>query len=239
MLTLQKGTGGWPGATRAMAEYWAENTLPENATAMADYWLRGVARTEQDSTAAIPRQNMAPHVAAALALDITRTATIDEVTNLLRGLRADGAAIAGRPTYGSRHGRDQITYVDFTFSAPKSVSIAMALAPTDAERAMIVGAHRDAVMAAMEHLESIIGVARKGAGGSKGSIPGKIGWVSYDHYTARPSIQIPHKEADGTKTTLIATVHNRKVAADMQLHTHVATPTAVFADDGTVGSNDS
>ena len=104
---------------------------------------------------------------------------------------------------GPGAGRDRITYVDFTFSAPKSVSIAMALAPTQAERHMIVGAHRDAWMSAMEHLETIVAHARKGKGGLKGSVAGELGWVSFDHYTARPTIEIPHTEADGTRTTLI------------------------------------
>src|SRR4051794_33592037 len=67
-----------------------------------------------------------------------------EVVNLLQGRRADGEEIAGRQAYKVGAGKDRITYVDFTFSAPKSVSVAMALAPTDAERHMIVGAHRDA-----------------------------------------------------------------------------------------------
>src|SRR3954454_6502920 len=73
-------------------------------------------------------------VAAALGLDVTRTATHEEVVNLLQGRRADGEEIAGRQSYKVGAGRDRITYVDFTFSAPKSVSVAMALAPTDAER---------------------------------------------------------------------------------------------------------
>lgn len=239
MLTFHKGAAGGPQSARAMAEYYGENTIPEHATALADYYLRGVARSEADCTAAIPRQDVAPHVAAALGLDINRTATAAEVTNLMLGLRADGAEIAGRSKVPAQKRNERIVWADFTFSAPKSVSIAMALAPTDAERHMIAGAHRDAWMAGMAHLETIIAHARKGAGGSKGSIPGKLGWVSYDHYTARPSIHIPHTEADGTKTTLIQTVHNRKIPADMQLHTHVVTPTAVFCDDGTVGSVDS
>src|SRR4029077_2317592 len=129
----------------------------------------------------------------------------------------------------------RITYIDFTFSAPKSVSVAMALAPTEAERHMIVGAHRDAWTSAMDHLEDIVAHARKGDGGSKGRVRGSLGWVSFDHHTARPTVEIPHTEADGTKTTLIQTV---KVAGDMQLHTHVTTPNAVVCEDGTVGSMD-
>ncbi len=238
MLSFRKGTAAAPSAAKAMAEHLREQTLPEEMIEMADYYLRGVRRTEVMGTAAVPRQNMAPAVAAALGLDLNRTASHEEVVNLLSGRRADGAALPGAQRQVRMKGRDRITYVDFTFSAPKSVSVAMALAPTEAERHMIVGAHRDAWMAAMEHLEDIIGRARKGKGGRLGSVPGDIGWVSFDHYTARPTVEIPHTEADGTKTTLIQTVRNAKVAGDMQLHTHVTTPNVVAAEDGTIGSLD-
>lgn len=235
MLTFRKGTGGAPTAAQAMAEHLREQTLPEEMVEMADYYLRGVKRAEVAGTAAIPRQDMPLAVAEALGLDVTRTATHEEVVNLLRGQRADGAEIAGKQNYKVAAGKDRITYVDFTFSAPKSVSIAVALAPTEAERHMIVGAHRDAWMAGMAHLEGIVAHARKGKAGSKGSVPGKLGWVSFDHYTSRPTVEIPHTEADGTKTTLIQTV---KVAGDMQIHTHVTTPNVVACEDGTVGSMD-
>src|SRR3954469_4848344 len=117
-----------------MAEHLREQTIPEEMVAMADYYLRGVKRAEVAGTAAIPRQDMPVAVAQALGLDVTRTATHEEVVNLLQGRRADGEEIVGRQTYKVGPGRDRITYVDFTFSAPKSVSVAMALAPTDAER---------------------------------------------------------------------------------------------------------
>ena len=238
MLTFRKGTAGTPTAAQAMADHLSEQTLPEDMVAMAEYYLRGVKRAEAEGTAAMPRQDMPLAVAEALGIDTNRTLTKAEVVNLLRGVRADGEAIEGKKNYRVAAGKDRITYVDFTFSAPKSVSVAMALAPTDAERHMIVGAHRDAVMAGMAHLETIIALARKGDGGSKGSVPGKLGWVTYDHYTARPTIEIPHTEADGTQTTLIQTVRNAKVAGDMQLHTHVTTPNVVVCGDGTVGSMD-
>jgi len=238
VLTFRKGTGGAPTAAKAMAEHLREQTIPEEMVAMADYYLRGVKRAEVAGTAAIPRQDMPIAVAQALGLDVTRTGTHQEVVNLLQGRRADGEEIAGRRPYTVAAGKDRITYVDFTFSAPKSVSVAMALAPTDAERHMIVGAHRDAWMAAMAHLETIIARARKGKAGSKGSVPGKLAWVSFDHYTARPTIEIPYTEADGTKTTLIQTVANPKIAGDMQLHTHVTTPNVVVCEDGSVGGMD-
>ena len=230
MLTFSKGVGRAPSAARAMAEYLAESTVPDEAMELADYYVRGIERVEAEGTAAIPRSDMAPAVAAALGLDMGRTAKVSEVANLLQGLRADGEAIEGRQSYKVGAGQDRVSYLDMTFSAPKSVSVAMALAPTEAERHIIVGAHRDAWMAAMAHLETIIAHARKGAAGSKGSVPGKLGWVSFDHYTARPTIQVPHTEDDGTRTTLIQSVRNPAVPADMQLHTHVTVPNVVFAD---------
>ena len=64
---------------------------------MADYYLRGVKRSEVAGTAAIPRQDMSPAVAAALGIDVNRTATHEEVVNLLQGRQADGDEIKGRP----------------------------------------------------------------------------------------------------------------------------------------------
>lgn len=75
MLTFRKGTGGAPTAAAAMAEHLREQTMPEEMVAMADYYLRGVKRAEVAGTAAIPRQDMSPAVAAALGIDVTRTAS--------------------------------------------------------------------------------------------------------------------------------------------------------------------
>ena len=184
MLTFRKGTGGAPTAAKAMAEHLREQTIPEEMVAMADYYLRGVKRAEVAGTAAIPRQDMPMAVAAALGLDVTRTATHEEVVNLLQGRRADGEEIAGK-----RHkvaaGKDRITYVDFTFSAPKSVSLAMALAPTEAERHMIVGAHRDAWMSAMAHLETIIARARKGMAAPRAAC--RASWAGSASTTTPPA----------------------------------------------------
>ena len=134
MLTFRKGTAGTPTAAQAMADHLSEQTLPEEMVAMAEYYLQGVKRAEVEGTAAMPRQDMPLAVAEALGIDTNRTLTKAEVVNLLRGVRADGDAIEGKKNYRVAAGKDRITYVDFTFSAPKSVSVAMALAPTDAER---------------------------------------------------------------------------------------------------------
>lgn len=237
MLSFRKGTGGAPSAAAAMSNYLAEESQSAEMTALSDYYLRGVKRSEAIGTAAIPRQDMDPAVAEALGIDTSRTVTREEMTNLLSGYRTDGSRLSGADQrYREHKNRDRITFTDFTFSSPKAVSISMALAPTEAERHVIIGAHRDAWMAAMEHLETVIGRARKGAGGKLGSIPGKIGFVSYDHFTSRPTVELPHTEADGTRSTIIQTVET--VAGDMNLHTHVLVPNVVVCADGTIGSTD-
>src|SRR3954451_6659009 len=93
-----------------MAEHLREQTIPEEMVAMADYYLRGVKRAEVAGTAGIPRQDMPLAVAHALGLDVTRTATHEEVVNLLQGRRADGEEIAGRQAYKVGAGKDRITY---------------------------------------------------------------------------------------------------------------------------------
>ena len=64
---------------------------------MADYYLRGVKRAEVTGTAAIPCPDMPPSVAAVLGLEVHRTARHEAVVNLLRGLRAEGAALQIAP----------------------------------------------------------------------------------------------------------------------------------------------
>jgi len=54
-----------------MAEYLAESTVPDEAMALADYYVRGIERVEAEGTAAIPRADMTPAVAAALGRDAT------------------------------------------------------------------------------------------------------------------------------------------------------------------------
>ena len=233
MLSFRKGTGGTPKAAASRAEYYGEKEAA--SVSIADYYLRGMVRAETEGAAAVPRDRMSVRVAEQLGIDSSRTLRQDEVTNLLLGLRADGEAIEGKTPARKVPGRDTITYYDFTFSAPKSVSVAMALAPTDAERHIIIGAHRDAVAAAMDHLESIVAYARKNAGPAA---RGEIGYWTYDHYTARPAVEIAATEADGTPTTLIQTVYNPAIKADMQLHTHAITPNIVAAFDGSVGALD-
>ena len=130
----------------------------------------------------------------------------------------------------------RIGYIDLTFSADKSVSIAWALATTQAEQAMILQAHRDAVSAVMRTIENLNGRARRGKAGAGGFDPGHIVWLRFEHFTARPTIEIADcDEQSGETLTRHFTV---RTPGDPQLHTHVVVPNAVVTQSGRVGGLD-
>ena len=157
-----------------------------------------------------------------------------ERANILDGKRADGAALDAADWRNAvNRSKTPIGYVDFTFSADKTISLAWAFAPTEAERNQLAQAHKDAVAATMAEIEQVIGQARKGKGGKEGTEQGRIGWITFDHYTARPTIEIARETADGRTETEIVSV---KVAGDPQLHTHVAVPNVIVTESGRVVS---
>jgi hypothetical protein len=132
------------------------------------------------------------------------------------------------------HARE-IAYIDLCFSADKSVALAWAFAPTEAERNAVAQAHRDAVEAAMAYVSTEIGQARRGKAGKDGAEPGQVGWIAFDHYASRPTVEIARAGADGVPETELVTL---KVAGDPNLHTHVAVPNVVLAKAGRAGSLD-
>ena len=153
------------------------------------------------------------------------------------GPPADGTALRlGSFLDGLDDTRARIGYVDLCWSADKSVSLAWAMAPTEAERNLIAQAHKDAVASALVYVESELGRARKGKAGRDGYDAGRIGWISFDHYASRPTVEVARTDpATGQPYTELVTL---KVAGDPQLHTHVAVPNVVLTDDGRVGSLD-
>ena len=159
------------------------------------------------------------------------------LSNLMAGRRADGGEVRlGALLEGLTATRARIGYVDVCWSADKSVSLAWAMAPTEAERNMIAQAHKDAVASAMLHVEAEIGRARRGKAGKDGFDPGQIGWISFDHYASRPTVEVARTDArTGQAYTELVTL---KVAGDPQLHTHVAVPNVVLTGDGRVGGLD-
>jgi conjugative relaxase-like TrwC/TraI family protein len=193
-----------------------ETDIPELQTKLAEYYANGMKPDAAHQTAAITRADMNAGMANLLGIDPSGPLSVEQVTHLLTGLRADGEAIPGKQVQKTKD-RAQIAYIDLTFSAPKSLSVAIAFAPTEAERAILDRAHRDAVDTTLAHISTVIGVARKGKGGSKGADPGHIAWVQFDHFTARPTIKMPVME-NGVPATEIHTI---RVAGDPQGHTHV------------------
>jgi TrwC relaxase len=72
-----------------------------------------------------------------LGLDATRPAAQAKVASLMLGKRADGQEIKGRARRAANQDgtRERTAFVDFTWSASKTLSVAIALAKTPEERA--------------------------------------------------------------------------------------------------------
>ena len=157
--------------------------------------------------------------------------------HMLAGKRADGEELRLGPLLEALSAsRARIGYVDLCWSADKSVSLAWAFAPTEAERNMIAQAHKDAVASALDYVQAELGRARKGKAGRDGFDAGQIGWISFDHYASRPTVEFARTDpATGERYTELVTL---KVAGDPQLHTHVAVPNVVLTEDGRVGALD-
>ena len=172
------------------------------------------------------RPDLSPAMAERLGLDPTRPAyrttgtndpattwaTQAEVANLMQGRRADGQDIRGRTKRaGARTG-----FVDFTFSASKPLSVAIALATSPEERATLIGVHQAAVKNAMAYVEREMGHVRRGKNGRGGTEAAEIAHVSFDHFTSRPV-------GEGV--------------IDPQTHTHViAFTSSALTQSGHVGS---
>jgi hypothetical protein len=161
-----------------------------------------------------------------------------ERAHILAGRMANGTQLTDQAYRALLdHSTARTGYIDFTFSAPKSLSVAWAFAPTKAERAMLHQAHRDAVESVMRTIENEIGRARKGDGGKNGFEPGAVAWVSFDHYAARPTVEVVRRDAQHEAVTEFHTLTGTdgRVPGDMQIHTHVAVMNAVETASGRVG----
>jgi conjugative relaxase-like TrwC/TraI family protein len=161
----------------------------------------------------------------------------DIVSAVAQGRRPDGGPL--RPTTfldGLTASRAPVRFVDFCLSVDKSVSAAWALATNEAERALLHAVHRDAVTATMRTIEERLGRARRGKGGRGGYEPGKLAWVSFDHFTSRPTLEVAARDpVTGESYTHLATV---RVAGTPQLHTHVCVLSHVLTASSHVGSID-
>lgn len=113
-------------------------------------------------------------------LNISNEFNKDTFHNLLNGTPKDGVELGRINKNGEREHR---AGWDFTFSAPKSVSL-MALVGGD-ER--LIEAHRKASDSAMKWLESEFATVRvpDGNGGSNYETTGNLAWASFVHGTSR------------------------------------------------------
>ena len=173
------------------------------------------------------RPDMDPRVAAALGIASARAAPRDgQLDALFEARRAD----TGEDW--SQHVRKNSGF-DFVFAPHKSVSLAAEFAPTEAERQMIRNAIHGASDDALRYAAHDLGFARKGHAGEKGAEAGEIGWVTFAHDAARPTVAVQNGP-DGATYLLDA-----PIAGDPHYHLHNFIPNLVVTDDGRVGSIDS
>jgi len=238
-----------------MADHLMEETLSPEAVALGDYYTRNRAaelgagpgaegepgpEAPQRGTRPQPRRDMHPGLARALGLDPHGIPSVEQVSQVLAGRRADGGELATNEAATAR----SVSYIDLCFSAPKSVSLAWAFAPTEAERATLLQAHRDAVDAALRYAARDIGQVRRGKAGLGGTERGHIAWIGFEHFTARPTAEV--KRADPATGEVVTELHTLRPApgrdpsgaGDPQLHTHCAVPNLVLTDGGHLGALD-
>jgi AAA domain/TrwC relaxase len=194
----------------------------------------GEAQPEQDANRALGR------FLAAMGSE-EKIPSPKERESILSGRAADGRELSDRQYRAVLEtSKSRISYIDLTFSAPKTVSIAWAFAPTTAERAIIHQAHRDAIDSVMLAIEKQIGRASKGRSARHGYEQGVIGWVAFDHYAARPTVEVIRTDGLGQSFTELHRLTSTKgrIPGDMQVHTHVAVPNIVETPSGRVGGLD-
>jgi hypothetical protein len=166
-----------------------------------------------------------------------REPTVEDAANIAEGKLARGLALSTpdwRRLVNAK--RERVTFLDLTFSADKSLSATWALAPTAAERALLLDIHRTAVAETMHYVEHSLGQVRRGDGGRHGIERGHIAWITFGHFTSRPTVDVERVDKEGRSYTDFATVPLRR--ADPQIHTHAIVPNVVLTESGHVGSMD-
>jgi len=172
------------------------------------------------------RTDMASAVAQALGINPSLAPGDDALERLFEARRADTGEA------WTEHKRSVSAY-DLTASPDKSVTLAIEFARDDAEKAALILAVWRANDDAMRYVAGEIGWARRGRGGKDGAEPGEVGWASFMHFTARPTLAV-QDGPDGQ--TYVMDV---PVPGDPQTHIHNAMFNLVVTADGHVGSLDS
>jgi hypothetical protein len=171
------------------------------------------------------RPDMPRLIADAIGIDPRKMPRDKEMARLFEGRRADNGDA------WSQHKR-KLSGFDLVFSPHKSVTVAAEFAPTAAESALIWNAVDRANDRVMRYVAQVVGWARKGAGGEDGADPGAVGWMSFRHHTARPTMLVQ----DGThgQTYLM----DSPAAGDPHMHIHNFLMNVVATADGRIGSLD-
>jgi hypothetical protein len=171
------------------------------------------------------RPDMPAILAKAIGIDPRKMPRDAEMSRLFEGRRADSGEA------WSNHNR-KLSGLDLVFSPHKSVTLAAEFAPTAAEAALLWNAVDRAADRAMRYVAHEVGWARKGAGGGDGADPGAVGWISFRHHTARPTLQL--QDGRGGPTYL----YDAPVAGDPHVHVHNFLMNIVATADGRIGSLD-
>ena len=214
-LVLRYFTEDKPEPTHPPALDEAGRQLEESGRLVAYY-------TGRDSRASW-RPDMPVLVARAIGIDPHKMPRDAEMSRLFEARCAD----TGEPW--TLHKR-KLSGFDLVFSPHKSVSLAAEFAATPAETAAIWNAVDRASDRAMRYVAHVIGWARKGAGGEDGADPGAVGWISFRHHTARPTL--PIQDGPGGQTYLF----DAPVAGDPHMHIHNFLMNLVVTAEGRVGS---
>ncbi len=215
---------------RLLLRYFTENTpepihppaLDEAGRQLEDGGRLTAYYTGRDARATW-RPDMPAIFAEAAGIDPRRMPRDADMSRLFEGRRADTGEA------WSKHQR-KLSGFDFVFSPHKSVSLAAEFAATPSESAAILNALDRANDAAMRHAAQILGWARKGAGGQDGADPGAVGWISFRHHAARPTL--PIQDGRGGQTYLF----DAPVAGDPHAHIHNFLMNMVVTDEGRIGS---
>jgi hypothetical protein len=240
MMTFGKIAAGAPSAMGGMTKHMLTQTVPREVADLSRYYTR---ENELGENEARVRRDMHPVAAKGLGLNPELPVGMDEINSLLSGRRADGEKIEGKtysefreyvdPKTGETKTKVPIGSVDFCLTPDKSVSVAWAFA-TPAEQAAIYQAHSDAANATMAYVEMHMAKAGRGKGGAEGYDQGHLAWVEFDHYTARPTLDIV-TQVNGQNSTERVIID---VPGDPDLHRHYTVMNAVFCENGRVGSLD-
>lgn len=240
MLNFAKIAGGAASSMGGMTKHMLTQSVPNEVAEISIHYTRENQIGENEARL---RRDMHPLVAKGLGVDPEKPVGFNEISALLSGHRADGKKIEGK-TYsefreytdsktGETKTKVPIGSVAFCLTPDKSVSVAWAFA-TPAEQAAIYQAHSDAARDTMAYIEMHMAKASRGKGGSGGYDQGHIGWIEFDHYTSRPTIDIVTQESGKSITERVII----DVPGDMDLHRHFIVPNAVFCENGRVGSMD-